>query len=195
MEEQEKDNEIITTSEVSNVPVSNGNSNNVNEDPLEMMQNIADSNYSAGVMQLTNSNAVKNQMKLFLISECKRELHKVVQYAKLLDVIELRFKERFIDNINEVPDAQLPQLMELLMRCIDRSNNLIGTILKDEEVLNLLIIQNNNFDKEEVLTSSQTLAKLYNSLPDSVNSSDVRSKIIGEVVKVINELGGAPDNG
>lgn len=189
MEEQE--NKIIETTEVSNVPVSSENNevSSIKETPLEMMQNIADSNFTETVQGLANSNVVKNQMKLFLISECKRELYKVVQYAKMLDVIEERFRERFINNINEVPDNQLPQLMQLMMGCIDRSNNLINSILKDEDVLNLLVIQNNNFNKDEVMSSSRLLTKLYNSIPDAVNSSDVRSKIVGEVVNIINGLG------
>lgn len=158
-------------------------------DQLDVMQNIADSNYTPDVMALTDSNLVKNQMKLFLISECKRELQKVISYSKMLDVIEDRFQERFINNINEVPDNQLPQLMQLMMGCIDRSNNLINSILKDEEVLNLLVIQNNNFDKEEIASSSQILARLYNSIPDSVNQSSIRSKIVEQVVGVLNNLG------
>lgn len=190
MEEQE--NKMIETSEVSSVPASES-VESLKETPLEMMQNIADSNFTETIQGLANSNIVKNQMKLFLISECKRELYKVVQYSKMLDVIEDRFRERFVENINEVPDNQLPQLMQLMMGCIDRSNNLINSILKDEEVLNLLVIQN-NINKDEVVSSSRLLSKLYNSIPDAMNSSDVRNKIVGEVVNIINGLGDA-DNG
>lgn len=192
MEEQEnKLNKEIT--EVGNVPVSVSEETSPvikDESPLEMMQNIANSDFTDAVHELTNSNAVKNQMKLFLIAECKRELHKVVKYAEMLDVIETRFQDRFINNINEIPDNQLPQLMQLMMGCIDRSNNMINSILKDEEVLNLLIVQNNNFNKDELMSSSRLLSKLYSSIPDSINSSDVRSKIVSEAVKVISGLGG-----
>lgn len=196
MEEQNnviQENEIIE-SENGSVPVSQ-ETNEVSvikktETPLEMMQNIANSNFTDDVRELTNANFVKSQMKLFLIAECKKELHKVVMYNEMLSVIESRFQERFINNINDVPDNQLPQLMQLMMGCIDRSNNMINSILKDEEVLNLLVIQNNNFNKEEIVSSSELLTKLYNTIPDAVNSSDVRSKIIGEVVNIINGLGG-----
>lgn len=67
MEEQEN-NEINETTEVSNVPVTTSNSNGISEikeNPLDMMKNIADSNFTeTTIKELSNSNSVKNQMKI-----------------------------------------------------------------------------------------------------------------------------------
>lgn len=114
-----------------------------NLDPLDVMKEISKGNTDRKDISIfVDSKLSENQMKMFVIAQAKRELQKVIKFSEMLDKVQNRFEERIVNNLVAVPDYELPKIMTMLMDCIDRSNNLIGSIIKDKDLLQLLVIDN-----------------------------------------------------
>lgn len=153
-------------------------------DATQAMKNIASDNVDDNTLEFVDSKLSENQIKMFIIAQAKRELQKIIKFSEMLDVVERRFEERIINNINEVPDYQLGNIMSMIMGCIDRSNNMISNVIKDKELLNLLIIDNSkNVTVNSTENSEENLMKSLG-LPDTRS----RKNIINAVVSVINNM-------
>lgn len=75
--------------------------------------------------------------------------------------------------------------MSMIMGCIDRSNSIISNVIKDKELLNLLII-----DNSKNLTVNNIEDSNEENLMKSLGIPDTRSRknIINAVVSVINNM-------
>ena len=64
------------------------------KDTINAMEQIATSTtYSTNLLNYTDPKVSENQFKLFIIAQCKRELYKILEYSKILDKLEERFKQ------------------------------------------------------------------------------------------------------
>ncbi len=86
-----------------------------------------------------------NQAKMFLVAQAKNEMRRIVKLTNFLDTVE----DRFIDTANtlmtEYPDNLeiVQSTIDTIMKCINRSNDLITAIVKDDK-LNSFVFQNND---------------------------------------------------
>lgn len=150
----------------------------------QAMKNIATNNLDNETLDFVDSKLSENQIKMFIIAQAKRELQKIIKFSEMLDVVEKRFEERIVNNINEVPDYQLGNIMSMIMGCIDRSNSMISNVIKDKELLNLLIIDNSkNVTVNNVDSNEENMMKSLG-IPDTRS----RKNIINAVVSVINNM-------
>lgn len=161
------------------------------KDPLEAMRLIASNpNYSEALLQYTDPKVSENQFKLFIIAQCKREIYKILKYSEYLDKLEARFEELYIDRINELSDGMIIRLMQLVVDKIDRGNELINSVIKDKDITNVLIInqQNNNVNNISELTRDKLLQTLYKASQDRAESpSASRAKVIETVTDIWKE--------
>lgn len=82
-----------------------------------------------------------NKAKLFVIAQACKELNRVVKMTDFLDTLE----ERFIDTVNTKLEESPHNLqlityaMETITESLNRSNQLITQILKDEKLSSVII--------------------------------------------------------
>ena len=93
------------------------------EDPLKAMELISrDSTYSDELLKYADPKVSENQFKLFIIAQCKREMYKLVEYSKWVDILEKRFKEITVDRSDELSPGQLMNMIKFLKDEIQSSN-------------------------------------------------------------------------
>ena len=161
------------------------------KDTINAMEQIATSTtYSTNLLNYTDPKVSENQFKLFIIAQCKRELYKILEYSKILDKLEERFKQVYIDRIDELSDGTIVSLMQLMLDKIDRGNELINSVIKDKDITNVLIInqQNNSVNNISDLTKDKLLQTLYKSseLHDEAPSSS-RAKVVEVVTNILKD--------
>lgn len=159
------------------------------KDTINAMEQIATStSYSSNLLNYTDPKVSENQFKLFIIAQCKRELYKILEYSKILDKLEERFKQVYIDRIDELSDGTIVSLMQLMLDKIDRGNELINSVIKDKDITNVLIInqQNNSVNNISDLTKDKLLQTLYKSseLHDEAPSAS-RAKVVEVVTNIL----------
>lgn len=158
------------------------------EDPLNAMDIISrDASYADSLLKYTDPKISENQFKLFIIAQCKREMYKLVEYSKWLDILEKRFKEVTVDRVDELSPGQLTGIIKFLKENIQSSNELINSVIKDKDITNVLIIgnQTNNIND---LTRSDLLNKLYKASVDKDETpASSRSKVVEVVTEILKE--------
>lgn len=161
------------------------------KDAINAMEMIAtNTSYSSGLLNYTDPKVSENQFKLFIIAQCKRELYKILEYSKMLDKLEARFKEVYIDRINELSDGMIISLMQVILEKIDRGNELINSVVKDKDITNVLIInqQNNMVNSISNLTKDKLLQTLYKSSEAKAESPAAsRAKVIEVVTNILKD--------
>ena len=161
------------------------------KDAINAMETIAtNTSYSSGLLNYTDPKVSENQFKLFIIAQCKRELYKILEYSKMLDKLEARFKEVYIDRINELSDGMIISLMQVVLEKIDRGNELINSVVKDKDITNVLIInqQNNMVNSISNLTKDKLLQTLYKSSEAKAESPAAsRAKVVEVVTNILKD--------
>lgn len=89
---------------------------------------------SKSLMQ--NSMESNNQAKMFLVAQAKNEMQRIVRLTQFLDVVEQKFMDTSTLLMNEYPDnlSIVQEVLDTIMKCINRSNDLIMAIVKDEKL-------------------------------------------------------------
>ena len=161
------------------------------KDAINAMELIAtNTSYSSGLLDYTDPKVSENQFKLFIIAQCKRELYKILEYSKMLDKLEARFKEVYIDRLDELSDGMIVSLMQIVLEKIDRGNELINSVIKDKDITNVLIInqQNNMVNSISDLTKDKLLQTLYKSSEAKAESPAAsRAKVIEVVTNILKD--------
>lgn len=158
------------------------------EDPLKAMELISTSaDYSEELLKYADPKISENQFKLFIIAQCKREMYKLVQYSKWLDIMEKRFEQVSINRANELSPGQVMSIIKFLKDNIQASNDMLNSVIKDKDITNVLIInsQTNNIND---ITKSELLQRLYKSSADKSESpSASRSKVVEVVTEILRD--------
>lgn len=120
-----------------------------------------------------------NKAKLFLVAQACNELNRVIKMTNFLDTLEEKFIDTVSDKLDESPhNLQLiTYAMETITESLNRSNQLITQILKDEKLSSVIINTTNiitqdgssatvmSMDSRDTVRNwaSSTLAQLRNS--------------------------------
>lgn len=158
------------------------------EDPMSAMELISKSpDYSDDLLKYVDPKISENQFKLFIIAQCKREMYKLVEYSKWLDIVERRFKQISIDRSDELSPGQIMSIIKFLKDNIQSSNDLINSVIKDKDVTNVLIL-NNQTNNIGDLTKSELLKTLYKASTDKDESpASSRSKVVEVVTEIFKD--------
>lgn len=112
-----------------------------NYSPLKEMQLLSKNETHDETLAKLNGKDTENQVKLFLIAQARNELTRIVKMTEYLDMLE----EKFMNVVNKKLLEQPTNLnliltaMEITTQSIDRSNNLINQILKDNSLQTLVL--------------------------------------------------------
>lgn len=158
------------------------------DDPMNAMELISKSpDYSDDLLKYVDPKISENQFKLFIIAQCKREMYKLVEYSKWLDIVEKRFKQISIDRADELSPGQIMSIIKFLKDNIQNSNDLINSVIKDKDVTNVLIL-NNQTNNIGDLTKSKLLETLYKASRDKDESpASSRSKVVEVVTEIFKD--------
>lgn len=161
-------------------------------DGTELMSAIADGNYTPEIVgELTEKDKTSNQIKLFLLAQAKRELQRVTKYMKFLDKIEESYKtkvEQLIDE-DKLELKDFSNIISVVNGCLARSNEIIKSVLKDDSLNNLVIIDNSTNINNSVIGEDRTGLGLTD--PDSRNRVEMA---IENILSKINNFNPESDN-
>lgn len=139
-----------------------------------------------------------NKAKLFLVAQACSELNRVIKMTNFLDTLEEKFIDTVSSKLEESPhNLQLiTYAMETITESLNRSNNLITQILKDEKLSSVIINTTNiitpdgssatvmSMDSRDTVRNwaSSALARLRSmgSAEGDVLITDVEEKITNE---------------
>lgn len=159
-------NDIVPSSQDLSV-VSNEVSN------LSMMETISNNSQSLEDIKNLTSSKVTDQLKVFLISQARNELSRVVKLTKFLDKLESNYMEKVdqaMEN-NELTLKQYSDVIELITGLLSRSNEIIYKVLRDDSLMTILntTIYTSN--------SSTQVSSVVASLKDAQSRERVRNVI------------------
>lgn len=126
-----------------------------------------------------------NQAKMFLVAQAKNEMRRIVKLTNFLDTVEDRFIDTATTLMNEYPDnlEVVQSTIDTIMKCINRSNDLITAIVKDDK-LNSFVFQNNDAEifedykdvtpqsKDKIRTFASNMIDRLTQLEDEINKEE-----------------------
>lgn len=107
---------------------------------LEMMTIISNNDQTLDDIRNLTSSKVTDQLKVFLISQARNELSRIVKLTKFLDKLESRFMDK-VDKAIEEDKLTLQQynnVISLVTDLLARSNEIIYKVLKDDSLMTIL---------------------------------------------------------
>lgn len=140
---------------------------------LEMMETISNNSQSLEDIKNLTSSKVTDQLKVFLISQARNELSRVVKLTRFLDKLESNYMQK-VDQAMENNDLTLKQysdVIELITGLLSRSNEIIYKVLRDDSLMTILntTIYTSN--------SSTQVSSVVASLKDAQSRERVRNVI------------------
>lgn len=88
-----------------------------------------------------DSDKLINRAKLFFVAQACNELNRVIKMTNFLDTLEAKFIDTVNSKLEESPQnlQLITYAMETITESLNRSNNLITQILKDEKLASVII--------------------------------------------------------
>lgn len=101
-------------------------------------------------IDIGTSEQTKNQISMFLMAQAKNELNRIVKLVTFLDEVEAKYMDTAQELMTQYPDnlTLVQNIMETLEKSINRSNELLTQLLKDDK-LNRYVIPQNSENSEE----------------------------------------------
>lgn len=130
----EETGEIITQEDSTDVTIQPHNPN------MDMMEKIANDEQTFQDIKLLTSTKVTDQLKVFLVSQARNELSRVIKLTNFLDKIENGYLNK-IDKLmkdDEISLKQYGEIVETITTLLGRSNSIISNILKDDSLTTIL---------------------------------------------------------
>ena len=130
----EETGEIITQEDSTDITIQPHNPN------MDMMEKIANDEQTFQDIKLLTSTKVTDQLKVFLVSQARNELSRVIKLTNFLDKIENGYLNK-IDKLmkdDEISLKQYGEIVETITTLLGRSNSIISNILKDDSLTTIL---------------------------------------------------------
>lgn len=150
-----------------------------------------------------------NRAKIFLVAQACNELNRVIKLTNFLDTLEEKFIDAVTEKIEESPHnlQLLTYAMETITESLNRSNQLITQILKDDKLSSIIINTTNiitpdgssatvmSMDSRDTVRNwaSSMLAQLRN--VDGNTTSDISNLSTNEEVVIDATLVEEPEKG
>ena len=130
------------------------------------------------VAELTDNDSTKNQIRLFLLAQAKRELMRTVKLMNFLNKVEDAYEDKVDMMMNEMTLKQYQDVINTISVCLSRSNDIITSVLKDDTLANILIVNNDNSN-----TTVNNTLKLQ-----TPESRDKVLKVVDGIISKINSV-------
>jgi len=116
----------------------------------------------------------KDELKVFLVAQARRELERVVTMTQLLDSVEDKYQEAVNKFMYDNPDKVMfiaPSIMETILTSLQRSNDLIKQVLGNDKLFDVLVL-----DQSKTVTVN---------VAENLSDARSRSRVISGVSKII----------
>lgn len=140
---------------------------------LDMMTQIARNKQSLEDIKNLTSSKVTDQLKVFLISQARNELSRVVKLTKFLDRLENEYMNK-VENAMESGSMTLRQYSDtigLITDLLSRSNDIIYKVLRDDSLMTILNTTIYSTD------GSAQVSSVVSSLKDAQSRERVRNVV------------------
>lgn len=127
-------------------------------------------------------NNTKDQLRVFLIAQAKKELERVIKLTNTLDLLETKYQNKVEEYIEEHNDDSaimyLPVMIENITKCLERSQEIISKVIGNDKIMNFSISSNNTINID---SNNQTL---------NLNLQDPqsRNRVINAVKSIIEDI-------
>lgn len=139
--------------------------------PLDAMKSVA-----SGDLSDINTKDIKNQLQAFLLVQAQNALMTNVKLTQTLDMLENKYNEKITqyiaDNDDETAVTYLPIMIDTIAKCLERSSSVISSVLDNQEILNLTLI-----DASEKSISIGNNNETRSALADPVSRAVVRDAV------------------
>ena len=136
---------------------------------------------------LLDRNITLNQIKLFKLAQAKKELSRVLKLTRMLEKIEDSYTEKLTDAIDngEIKLKEYSGFIDTINGMIARSNDIIYSVLKDDTLANIVLVNNttNIHNQNNVISDSPSLSNLTD--PDS---RDRVMKTVNNVMNILDQI-------
>ena len=87
-------------------------------------------------MDIGSAEQAKNQISMFLVAQAKNELYRIIKLTSFLDEVEARYIDTATELMQQYPDnlTLVQNVLETIEKSINRSNELLTQILKDDKL-------------------------------------------------------------
>lgn len=125
----------------------------------------------------------RDQLKVFLVAQARRELIRVIKLTETLDKIQDRYQDKVLEYManhdDETAISYLPVMIETITKCLENSYNIITRVVGNDKIMTFQVVQNN----VEVGSVSSTVV---GSLEDPISREKVR-KAVAEILNSLPE--------
>lgn len=109
-------------------------------DTMGMMKTIACNNQSLEDIKSLTSSKVTDQLKVFLVSQARNELVRVIKLTEFLDTLESKFMDKANEAMMEdsLTLKQYGDLISIITGLLARSHEIVSKVLKDDSLMTIL---------------------------------------------------------
>lgn len=136
---------------------------------------------------LLDKNITLNQIKLFKLAQAKKELSRVLMFTRMLQKIEDSYSGKLMQAIEDdaIKLEDYAGFIDTINSMISRSNAIISSVLKDDTLANIVLVNNTNIHSQNnnLISSSPSLGTLTD--PDS---RDRVMKTVNNVMNILNQI-------
>jgi len=122
------------------------------------------------------SDRTKTQLKTFLIAQAKAELVRVVKLTETLDKLQDKLQDKMMEYIDNHDDQSavmyLPGFIDVMTKCLDRSNDIIKQVIGDDKMLSMLFV-----DASTNISSVSNQINTMSTLEDPMLRNNVREAV------------------
>lgn len=162
-----------------------------NQTNQDMMKKIANDQQSLEDVRMLTSSKVTDQLKVFLVSQARNELNRVIKLTNFLDKLEDNFINKVNDGIinDELTIKQYSDIIGVITSLLSRSNTVISNVLGDDSLTTILNTTIYNTDTGGSTGNSQ-VTSIVSELKDAQSRERVRvvlSQIIHKADEYVEE--------
>ena len=98
------------------------------------MMSIANNDIKA--IDIGSAEQAKNQISMFLVAQAKNELYRIIKLTSFLEEVEARYIDTATELMQQYPDnlTLVQNVLETIEKSINRSNELLTQVLKDDKL-------------------------------------------------------------
>lgn len=153
------------------------------ENNQEMMLKIANDQQSLEDIKMLTSSKVTDQLKVFLVSQARNELNRVVKLTQFLDKLETNFMNKVDESIanDELTLKQYSDVIGVITSLLSRSNDIISKVLNDDSLMTILNTTIYTADSTTA-TSGNQVTSIISELKDPQSRERVRV-VLNQIIR------------
>lgn len=163
----------------------------VSKSNLSMMTTIASNNQTIDDIKMLTSSKVTDQLKVFLVSQARNELLRIIKLTKFLDKLESSFMNKTELAIveDELTLKQYGEVISVITSLLNRSNDIVSKVLNDDSLMTIL----NTTVYSDTSGSELKSTSVISSLKDAQSRARVR-EVLKQVIVRVDEVANIPNN-